>query len=146
MNALLRNSALRTRSIDVVIVDDDGGSSATLQCVLEENGCMARIAKGAEAAMAEVRRRRPEVVVLDLALSGIESGAALADAIASDSPERGAIAIVAITTADDRSRALARAFDACLAEPVALDVMTDVVRRLGGDMRAARVAAREAAG
>ncbi len=146
MNTLLRNSALRTRSIDVLIVDDDGGASATLQCVLEENGCIARIARGSEDAIAEIRRRRPEVVVIDLTLSDIVNGAALADAIAAESPERGAIAVVAITTAADRSRALTRAFDACLAEPVALEVITDVVRRLGADMRAARTAAREAAG
>lgn len=146
MNALLRNSALRTRSIDVLIVDDDGGTSATLQCVLEENGCIARIARGTEHVIAEIARRRPEVVVLDLTLSDIAHGAALADAIAADSPERGAIAVVAITTTADRSRALARAFDACLAEPVALDAITDVVRRLGADMRAARTAAREAVG
>src|SRR5437868_3753378 len=88
MNALLRNSALRTRSIDVLIVDDDGATSTTLQCVLEENGCMARIARSAEDALVDIQRRRPEVVVLDLTFAGIASGAALADAIVADSPER----------------------------------------------------------
>lgn len=140
----IRSSALRTKSYDVLIVDQDGGTSGTLQCVLEQHGCMARIAEGRDHALAEIRRRRPEVVVMDLTLVGGTAGVVLAEAVRAETPDEAPIAIVAITTGPDR--ALARCFDACLAEPVEMDEITDIVRRLAAEMRAARVAAREAAG
>jgi DNA-binding NtrC family response regulator len=139
MNALLRNSALRTRSIDVLIVDEDTEASAKLQAVLEDNGCIARTIDSEDGAIAEVRRRRPEVVVFARTIMS----ALLAETIGDESPELGAIGFLAIV--GEGAPSPGRAFDAYLREPTRLEEITDLVRRLGSEMRAARATAREAA-
>lgn len=139
MSHHLRSSALRSRSIDVLIVDEDTDASAQLQAVLEENGCIARTIASEDGVIAEVRRRRPEVVVIARSIAG----ALLAETIGDESPELGAIGILAITSSD--APRPGRAVHACLREPTRVEEITDLVRRLGGEMRAARAAAREAA-
>jgi DNA-binding NtrC family response regulator len=139
MTINLRSSALRSRSIDVLIVDEDTDASARLQAVLEDNGCIARTIASEDSVISEVRRRRPEVVVIARSIAG----ALLAETLGDESPELGAIGILAITSSDAPSPG--RAFDAYLREPTRLEEITDLVRRLGGEMRAARAAAREAA-
>ena len=122
MNINIRSSALRSRSIDVLIVDEDTDASARLQAALEENGCIARTIASEDGSIA---------------------GALLAETVADESPELGRIGVVAITSSDAPSPG--PAFDAYLREPTSLEEITDLVRRLGGEMRAARAAAREAA-
>jgi DNA-binding NtrC family response regulator len=139
MSHHLRSSALRSRSIDVLIVDEDTDASARLQAVLEENGCIARTIASEDGVIAEVRRRRPEVVVIARSIAG----ALLAETIGDESPELGAIGILAITSSD--APRPGRAVHAWLPEPTRFEEITDLVRRLGSEMRAARAAAREAA-
>ena len=139
MTINLRSSALRSKSIDVLIVDEDTDASARLQAVLEDNGCIARTIASEDLVISEVRRRRPEVVVIARTIAG----ALLAETIGDESPELGAIGILAITSSDAPSPG--RAFAAYVREPIRLEEVTDLVRRLGSEMRAARAAAREAA-
>ncbi|HZD04257.1 MAG TPA: response regulator, partial [Longimicrobiales bacterium] len=56
--------------MDLLIVDDEGNIRRMLRALLEAEGYAVREAPSAEAALDEVKRTPPEVVLLDLALPG----------------------------------------------------------------------------
>lgn len=139
------SSVLRTKSIDVLLVGGEREARHQLQQMLEENGCIARAVGDAYAASGEVRRRRPEVLVID---ASEPDAVELALAVADESLVLGAVAVLALGAPSTPSSGVddvLRAFDACIRRPFDVASVVDVVRRLGADMRAARAAAREAA-
>jgi DNA-binding NtrC family response regulator len=71
----LAQTALETNShspgtIEVLFVDDDAAQREMYRRRLERAGCRVRLADSADAAAEEVRARRPQVVVLDIAMPG----------------------------------------------------------------------------
>lgn len=63
--------------MEILIVDDEGNIRRMLRALLESEGYSVREAERAEAALAEVRERSPEVILLDLALPGMSGLEAL---------------------------------------------------------------------
>lgn len=74
--------AMKTRArssgpIEVLLVDDDPIQREMYSRRLGRNGCEVRIAQSADDAASEVRRKQPDVVVLDIAMPGRDGLSAL---------------------------------------------------------------------
>ncbi|MBI3886947.1 MAG: response regulator [Opitutae bacterium] len=103
----------------ILVVEDDPTDLKLLIAVLDASGHQVLGQPSAEAALAEIRRQQPELIVLDLRLPGMD-GLALARLLKADSATR-TIPIVALTAAReiyDREDALAAGCDAYLVKPV----------------------------
>jgi len=79
----------------VLIVDDDERNAKLARDVLEQAGMRTITATTAEAAIAEARAHRPDVVLMDLRLPDLD-GAEAARRLASD-PTTAAIPVVALS-------------------------------------------------
>lgn len=106
----------------VLIVDDNADATDSLAAVLELEGHEVISAYAGPEALDMVRDKRPEVVLLDIGLPGMD-GYVVAERIRV--MEGGAnVRIVALTgygQAEDRKRALENGFDFHLTKPVDLD-------------------------
>lgn len=104
----------------VLVVDDNRDLADALALLLEDEGFTARVAYDAECAWKEVRRSRPDVVILDIALPGMggpEFARKLRHAF------RNSIVLLAFTGSIlAAEQALLRAdFDAVIRKPASLD-------------------------
>jgi DNA-binding NtrC family response regulator len=61
----------------VLIVDDDGGLFILLSCIISEAGYEIAVAADGEAALREIEAKSPDIVLLDLKLSGMNGLAVL---------------------------------------------------------------------
>lgn len=112
----------------VLIVDDNADATDSLAAVLELEGHEVLSAYAGAEALDVVRDKRPEVVLLDIGLPGMD-GYVVAKRIREN--EGGAhIRIVALTgygQAEDRKRALENGFDFHLTKPVNLDQLLELL-------------------
>jgi CheY-like chemotaxis protein len=102
-----------------VVVDDDRDAAESLARMLTMMGCEATFATDALNAVAEVVRKRPHIVFLDIAMPML-SGYELASIIRRrfDSDETKLVAVTGYGEAEDRARARAAGFDAHVLKPV----------------------------
>ena len=127
----------------LLLVDDDSGFRALLRATFEAVAVEVIEADSAVAAATAIRRERPDVVVLDVGLPGMD-GVAYSRALKAD-PETRGIGVVLLTGRDDvRDRGAA---DALLLKPFRpLELLTVVERVAGGHPvtpRLGRVASEE---
>jgi CheY-like chemotaxis protein/anti-sigma regulatory factor (Ser/Thr protein kinase) len=104
---------------DILVVDDQPDSTASLAMLLRLRGHEVRIAHDGPSALEEVTRRPPEVVFLDLGLPGM-SGYDVARQLRAQ-PQTRDLRLVALTgygTEADRAKSRAAGFDVHLAKPV----------------------------
>ncbi len=73
----MERRATRDETIEVLLVDDDENQREIYRRRLTSKGCDVRLAGSAEDATTEVRRERPDVVVLDIAMPGRDGLSAL---------------------------------------------------------------------
>jgi DNA-binding response OmpR family regulator len=107
----------------VLVVDDDREMARGLKMVLELWGFDVAVAYDGPAAVAAARSLRPDVVLLDLALPGLD-GLQIARAVREQ--QGSDVQLVALTGYDDdRHRSLSQdaGFDAHLVKPVDPDVL-----------------------
>lgn len=112
----------------VLVVDDDRASADIAVLLLEELGHEARAAYDGTSAIAAAQAWRPDVVLVDLRLPGVD-GFEVARAIRSD-PQTSAARLVALTgMSDDESKvaALRAGFDAHVVKGLALSEMMEVL-------------------
>jgi CheY-like chemotaxis protein len=105
--------------MNILLVEDDPTDMKLLSAVLKSSGHRVLEKASAEQAVEEIKRRPPEVILLDLKLPGMD-GLALARRLKQDAATRH-IPIVAITAAAEqftRDAALAAGCDAYIAKPV----------------------------
>ncbi len=85
----------------VLIVDDNEDNVAILRAMLLDRGYEIRIARDGRSALASVRERRPDVILLDIMMPGMD-GMQVLDQLKHD-PQHGAIPVIMLTArAEDR--------------------------------------------
>ncbi len=129
--------------VAVLIVDDDGETRDLVQAILANAGAEALVAASARQAIEVFDRRRPDLIVSDIAMPG-EDGYALIRRIRSRSAADGgltpAVALTAHARADDRSRSLRAGFQYHLAKPIGAAELLAVVLSLVSGTDSAREA------
>jgi signal transduction histidine kinase/DNA-binding response OmpR family regulator len=112
----------------VLVVDDHPDVTRSLARLLRLSGHEVRTAEDGAGALAEVERFRPEVVLLDIGLPGMD-GYQVARAIRK-LPHTESLVLVALTgygQADDRRRSHEAGFDHHLVKPVDADALSAVL-------------------
>jgi DNA-binding response OmpR family regulator len=115
----------------VLIVDDEPNIIVPLQFLMEQNGYDVIVAATGEAAMAALAADRPDLILLDIMLPGID-GYQVCQTIRSNSEWR-EIKIVFISAMGrdvDVAKGLALAADAYITKPFAIADVVEKVNRL----------------
>ena len=126
---------------DVLIAEDEPTILETLSFLLGRAGWSVAAVTDGAAVLDTVRRRRPQVLVLDVMLPG-RSGLDILRSLRAD-PEQADIPVLILTArgqSHDRQLALDLKADGFISKPFANDDVVDEVQRLLGQ-RAARIAA-----
>lgn len=114
----------------VLVIDDEPTNLALLQFVLSRAGYHVETASDAPAAMAAMARRRPDMILTDLQLPGID-GLDLTRNLKADAATRD-IVIVAVTgcaMVGDEARAREAGCDGYLAKPIDVSVFAQQMQR-----------------
>ena len=119
--------------IDVLVVDDEEDARELLKTVFESYGATVRAAASVAAAMREVQRSVPHVIVSDIGMT-VEDGLSLMRRIRAASARAGgdvpAIALTAYASASDRDAALAAGYQAHVAKPFEPDHVVRLIHDL----------------
>ncbi|MFN2133649.1 MAG: response regulator [Anaerolineae bacterium] len=112
----------------VLLAEDDETNISVMRDYLEAKGCRVLVARDGLEALARVRQRRPDLILMDIQMpnmDGLEATRRLrADAHTADIP---VIALTALAMAGDRERCLEAGADAYLSKPVRLHELADMV-------------------
>jgi signal transduction histidine kinase/CheY-like chemotaxis protein len=125
------------QGVSALVVDDDQDARDLVAYVLEQSGVDVRVASSAAAALAELQRRTPHVIISDIGMPE-EDGYALIQSIRTlqDDEKRSvpAIALTAFARNEDRTRALVAGFNQHIAKPVEpaalVRAVADLAKRL----------------
>ena len=122
--------AVPASRIRILVVDDNVDAAQSLELLLVELGHEVQIAYDGTAAIATARTFRPQVVLLDIALPGM-NGYDVARTLRSSGWLDGAriIALTGFGQDQDRHRSQAAGFDGHLVKPVAFE---SIARALSG--------------
>jgi signal transduction histidine kinase/ActR/RegA family two-component response regulator len=105
----------------VLVVDDEADTREIISEILAQAGVAVQVAASAEAAMREMERFVPHILVCDIGMPG-EDGLTLMQRIRALPTERGgrvrAVAVTAYARGEDRRRAMAVGFNLYLSKPV----------------------------
>ena len=119
--------------LTVLVVDDDADARDVCTHLLEGSGARVLTAAGADEGLQIVRLERPDVVVADIGMPGVD-GYAFIRAVRALGPDEGAstpaVALTALVREDDRRRALDAGYQSHLAKPVTRDALLETVSRL----------------
>jgi signal transduction histidine kinase len=112
---------LRLDGLRVLVVDDDDDARALIGRVLTDQGALVTVAPSAEAALRELERLRPDVIVSDIGMPDVD-GYSLIRRVRGLPAERGggtpAIAVTAYARAEEEGRAVATGFQAYMSKPI----------------------------
>jgi CheY-like chemotaxis protein len=120
----------RGQSWRVLVVDDNVDSTATLSALLEQMGHEVEVAHDGLEALHAARRKRPDFLLLDITLPGLD-GFAVASALRGE-PGFGALRIVALTGwvgEEERRRSREVGIDHYLVKPVDLAFIESLLGR-----------------
>jgi two-component system, cell cycle response regulator DivK len=116
-------------SISVLVVDDDRDARTMYRMYLVHAGCKVRTARDGVAALEKVKRRAPDVIVMDLAMPRLDGWTASTWLKAS--PATAHIPIIALSAAPTaREDARACGCDGFLAKPCLPDLLWWEIRAL----------------
>jgi CheY-like chemotaxis protein len=116
----------------VLVVDDDADARDAVRAVLEDSGAEVIAFASASEALAEIKNVRPDVLVSDIAMPGLDGYELIRHVRAGGRGARTrAIAITAHTGPDVRARVLAAGFDACVTKPLEADALIALLGALG---------------
>jgi two-component system response regulator MprA len=114
---------------DILVVDDEPGIRAVLASSLEFEGYSVRTAPDGRAALAEVEKARPDLVLLDVLMPGLDGLTACRRLRAQD-PRLPVLMLTARDLTGDRVAGLDAGADDYLAKPFELDELLARVRAL----------------
>lgn len=103
----------------VMVVEDNPTNMKLVLMVLQHGGHQALEASGAEEAIAAIQLQRPDLILMDVQLPGMDGFAAMS--LLKADPATATIPIVALTAFamhGDEERILSAGFDAYLAKPI----------------------------
>jgi two-component system CheB/CheR fusion protein len=109
----------QTRPLRILVVDDNADAANTLAMLLQASGHNVSVEYEAPSAIERARRERPQVLLLDIGLPGMD-GYELARRLRIMPAMRGAV-LIAVTgygQPEDRSRSVAAGFDHHLVKPI----------------------------
>jgi CheY-like chemotaxis protein len=118
-------------SHDILVVEDDPLSALLVHDLLTSRGHEVRAAATVDEAVTQLKRQRPDLLLLDVQLPG-GGGQAVVQAVRAD-PGLASLQVVALTAlamAGDRERILALGFDAYLSKPLSLKAFFALVDEL----------------
>lgn len=112
----------------VVLIDDNVDASESLKMLLQLTGCEVYCALDGIAGVALVHANRPQIVLCDIGLPGM-NGYAVVEQLRKEGPQPMPlmIALTGYGQAEDRERSLAAGFDHHLVKPVHPDVLLRVI-------------------
>ena len=117
----------------VLVVDDEEDARQLVSLILEDCGCVVRLASNVEDAMSAIAQEVPDVLITDVGMPG-QDGFALIRRVRALSPEQGgnvaAAALTAYARAEDRRRLLNAGFSMHLPKPVEPAELVAVVASL----------------
>ena len=122
-------SAAAQSTAEILVVDDEPGIRAVLASSLEFEGYAVRVAADGRGALAEVQRARPDLVVLDVLMPGMDGLTACRRLRAAD-PHLPVLMLTARDLTGDRVAGLDAGADDYLAKPFELDELLARVRAL----------------
>ncbi len=105
----------------ILVVDDDANIRELLTQELSEAGYQVRVAANGREAVAEVRRERPDLVVLDVMMPEM-NGFDVAAVLRHD-PQTATIPIVILSIVQDRERGLRLGVDRYLSKPIDTELL-----------------------
>ena len=113
----------------ILVVDDHEVNLLLAECVLEASGMQVLRALDADAARAVLQAERPDLILLDIQLPGVD-GLALAREFKADARLAGVpvIAFTAHAMSGDEARFCAAGFDGYLAKPIEVARFAQQVR------------------
>jgi CheY-like chemotaxis protein len=114
---------------DVVVIDDDRPSVELLSAYLK--GLATRITKARDgpSGLAAIRRVRPDVVLLDIRLPGMDGWGVL-QALQAD-PETAGIPVVIVSILDERGKGAEHGAAGYLVKPVGRESLLSTLARIG---------------
>ena len=110
-----------------LVVEADPGTRKAFQGVLNRCGMVADIVDNGVAAVAMARRKRPDVIIMDLQLRD-SAGLEVIQWLRSNPALRSTPVIVLTTNAHDVSRSKSWTVDAVLLKPVSFETMESAIR------------------
>ena len=121
--------------LHVLVVDDDPHARELMSCILEGFGARVSLAESGAAALTQLFAHRPDALVADLGMPGMD-GYALIEQIRALDPDFGgrtpAVAVTACASAQDRLRALEAGYQNHIAKPVEPEELAVVIASLTG--------------
>jgi PAS domain S-box-containing protein len=125
------NDSESGQPVQVLVVDDKVDVAQTLLILLRTWGCEVRVAYDGEKALQEIRDRRPDLVLVDILLPGM-NGYEVAERIRLEEKEKGhRLPLAAVTGCardEDRARAREAGFDYHMVKPVNPENLKDLVQ------------------
>jgi CheY-like chemotaxis protein/two-component sensor histidine kinase len=123
-------SSLALKGIAVLVVDDESDARDLLTIALRQSGADVRSAENVRAALKILDQWKPDVIVSDIGMPGID-GYEFMKKVRARKPARGglipALAVTGYAAADDAVRALKAGYQTHMSKPVAL---SELVARL----------------
>jgi signal transduction histidine kinase/DNA-binding response OmpR family regulator len=107
--------------LDILVVDDQADALELVRQLLESAGATVRTVAGGHDALREFDTRRPDLLVTDLGLPGMDGYDVLRQVRARQGKYGGfvpAVAVTAYARQDDRAKSLAAGFNAHIAKPI----------------------------
>jgi PAS domain S-box-containing protein len=107
--------------VRILIVDDEPDSLALSREILETTGATVITADSGQEALEKVHRHRPNVLIADLGMPGMDGFAFIAQVRASADPgvrEIPAVALTAFARSEDRVRSMQSGFEVHLSKPI----------------------------
>ena len=128
-------TAAMLMGVRLLVVDDDPGARELISGMLEGFGAQVSVAESGQAALALLFAQRPDVLIADLGMPGMD-GYALIEQVRALDPDFGgltpAVAVTAYASPQDRLRALQAGYQNHVAKPVEAEELAIVIASLAG--------------
>ena len=121
------------KGVRVLLVEDEADQRHLLRRLLEEQGAEVRVAEEANSGLDQLRAQRPQVLISDIGLPGMDGYEFLRRVRLLPATEGGrtpAVALTAFARAEDRQRALRAGYQAHVTKPAEAAELINVIANL----------------